>query len=91
MMQKTKKAGLFYPKWSLQRWLKDSIKRASTVFAGCNIKQAFDNFLALFEVSLAYVSEICRSFYGFPVFDAWTVIQACVCPCHRIAWVEARI
>ncbi len=38
---------LHYPKWPLQIWLEDPIERALAVFAGTEVEDTSDDFLAL--------------------------------------------
>lgn len=56
---------LHYPKLPLQLWLEDPIERALTVFAVSEVEDAFDNFLALLEVSSPGVIEACWSIWRF--------------------------
>lgn len=46
-----------YPKFTLQSWLEDPIERALSVCAVTEVEDAFEDFLALLEVSRPHMSE----------------------------------
>lgn len=48
-------------------WLEDPIERALSVIAVSEVEDAFDNCLALLEVSCSHVIEACGSFLRFPL------------------------
>lgn len=80
-----------YPKFTLQSWLEDPIERALSVCALIEVEDAFDDFLALLEVSCPHMSEAWGSILRFPLWYAGAVIYDGVVLCCSVSGVEARI